>query len=75
MFGGDFVFSVTRDFVRDCPTPLLVLPGDDMYHPAAIAAEIAALAPDVEVLQDWKGPAHLDAAIARVTSFLERHTP
>jgi pimeloyl-ACP methyl ester carboxylesterase len=75
MFGGDFVFSVTREFVRRCPTPLLVLPGDDVYHPAAIAAEIAALAPDVEVLQDWKGPAHLDAAIARVTSFLERHTP
>jgi pimeloyl-ACP methyl ester carboxylesterase len=75
MFGGDFVFSVTRDFVRRCPTPLLVLPGDDVLHPAAIAAEIAALAPDVAVMQEWKGPAHRDAAIVRVTTFLERHTP
>jgi pimeloyl-ACP methyl ester carboxylesterase len=75
MFGGDFVFSVTRDFVRRCPTPLLVMPGDDAPHPAAIAEEIAALAPDVEVLQEWKGPAHRDAAITRVSQFLERHTP
>ena len=25
MFGGDFVFSVSRDFVRRCPTPLLLI--------------------------------------------------
>src|SRR5262249_47430388 len=27
MFGGDFVFSVSRDFVRTCRTPLLLQPG------------------------------------------------
>ncbi len=33
MFGGDFVFSVGRDFVHACTTPLLVLAGNDEFHP------------------------------------------
>src|ERR1051325_9404250 len=28
----DFVFTVTRDFVRNCPTPILVLPDDVPPH-------------------------------------------
>jgi hypothetical protein len=35
--GGDFVFSVGRDFVRACPIPLLVLAGNDEFHPRAVA--------------------------------------
>ena len=27
MFGGDFVFSVSREFVQQCRTPLLFMPG------------------------------------------------
>lgn len=75
MFGGDFVFSVTRDFVRRCATPLLVMPGDDPPHPQVIGEEIAALAPHCEVMRAWKGPQHLQEATARVTAFLARHTP
>jgi pimeloyl-ACP methyl ester carboxylesterase len=75
MFGGDFVFSVSREFVRRCKVPLLVMPGDDPPHPRVIGEEIAELAPDVEVLRQWKGPQHLQAAIERVTQFLDRHTP
>ena len=43
MFGSDFVFSVTRDFVRDCRTPLFLQPGTDKPHPAKTSEEIAAL--------------------------------
>ncbi|HZT50958.1 MAG TPA: alpha/beta fold hydrolase [Stellaceae bacterium] len=75
LFGGDFVFSVTRDFVRGCRIPMLVMPGDDAPHPAAVAHEVAKLAPVVEVMHPWKGPDHLRAAIQRVRDFLERHTP
>jgi hypothetical protein len=75
IFGGDFVFSVSREFVRRCKVPLLVMPGDDPPHPRVIGEEIAELAPDVEVLRQWKGPEHLPAAIERVTQFLDRHTP
>ena len=36
---ADFVFTVTRDFVRDCQTPILVLPDDVPAHPYAVAME------------------------------------
>jgi len=75
MFGGDFVFSVSREFVRQCKIPMLVMPGDDAPHPTVIGEEIAELAPNKEVLRQWKGPDHLQTAIDRVTQFLERHTP
>jgi pimeloyl-ACP methyl ester carboxylesterase len=42
---ADFVFTVTRDFVRKCQTPVLVLPDDIPAHPYAVAMEAAMLAP------------------------------
>jgi len=73
MFGGDFVFSVGRDFVRSCPVPLLILAGNDEFHPTAVAEEIADLAPDAELVYEWAGR-HADTA-DRVWQFLSRHTP
>jgi len=75
MFGGDFVFSVTRDFVKNCAAPLFLQPGTDKPHPPATSAEIAALAPNIEVQTDWRGPAYLEESIRRVRAFLERTTP
>ena len=76
MFGGEFVFSVSREFVRDCHTPLLLQPGSDTPHPAQTSAEIVGLAPaKLEVQKDWRGPAHLAESIRRVTDFLTRNTP
>ena len=75
MFGGDFVFSVSREFVQRCRTPLLLQPGSDTPHPAETSEEIARLAPDLEVQKDWRGPTHLAESIHRVTEFLTRHTP
>jgi pimeloyl-ACP methyl ester carboxylesterase len=75
MFGGDFVFSVSRDFVRRCPTPLLLQPGSDKPHPAETSAEIARLAPNLEIQKDWRAPTHLAESISRVGDFLGRHTP
>jgi pimeloyl-ACP methyl ester carboxylesterase len=75
MFGGDFVFSVTRDFVRNCATPLFLQPGTDKPHPPETSAEIAALAPDIEVQRDWRGPTYLEESIHRVRAFLDRTTP
>ena len=74
MFGGDFVFSVSREFVRLCTIPMLVMPGDDPPYPKVIGQEIAELAPNNEVLREWKGPDYLQSAIDRVTQFLDRHT-
>lgn len=74
MFGPDFVFSVTRDFVKNCRTPLLLQPGTDKPHPAHTSDEIAALAPNLEVQKDWRAPQFLQASIDRVRTFLEKHT-
>jgi hypothetical protein len=75
MFGGDFVFCVSRDFVRGCRTPLYLQPGTDTPHPAATSAELAALAPDIEVQTDWRGPTYLAESIRRIGEFLTQHTP
>ena len=74
MFGGDFVFSVSREFVRLCTIPMLAMPGDDPPHPRVIGEEIAELAPNNEVSREWKGSDYLQTAIDRVTQFLDRHT-
>jgi pimeloyl-ACP methyl ester carboxylesterase len=75
MFGPDFVFSVTRDFVKACKTPLFLQPGTDKPHPAPTSDEIIALAPNLEIQKDWRAPAHLQESIKLVHAFLARHTP
>ena len=75
MFGGEFVFSVSREFVRECRTPLYLQPGTDVPHPAKTSEEIAALAPNIEVQKDWRGPTHLEESIRRVGEFLARNSP
>jgi pimeloyl-ACP methyl ester carboxylesterase len=74
MFGGDFIFSVSRDFVRGCGIPALLMPGEDSVHPASVSADIAA-APGVEVLAPWKGVSLREAAMQRVRDFLVAHEP
>lgn len=73
MYDSDFVFSVTRDFVRSCKTPLLILAGSDLYHPTPIAQEIADLAPNAELVMKWKTPDATPAAVTRVRAFLKAH--
>ncbi len=75
MFGGDFVFSVSRDFVRNCRTPLLLQPGTDKAHPAKTSEEITALAPNLEIQKDWRAPAYLKESIKRVHAFLKKNVP
>ena len=54
---NDFVFSVTRDFVRQCMTPVLVMPDDTKPHPYAVAEETAMLAPNAQMtFFPWKEP-------------------
>jgi len=76
MFGStDFVFSVSRDFVKACKTPLFLQPGTDKPHPGKTSDEIAALAPNIEVQKDWRAPTFLKESIDRVRTFLTKHTP
>ena len=53
----DFVYSVSRDFVRACQTPMLVMPDDTPAHPYLVSRDIAALAPKAEVtVYPWRAP-------------------
>src|SRR3954454_24653443 len=71
----DFVFTVTRDFVRNCKTPVLILPDDIPAHPYAVAMEAAMLAPNAEVsMFPWKEPKErIPLAIRQIRSFLRAH--
>ena len=73
----DFVFTVTRDFVRSCQTPMLVLPDDVPAHPYAVAMEVASLAPKAEVsIYPWKEPEDLiPQTVRHVRDFLRAHRP
>ena len=73
----DFVYSVSRDFVRNCQTPMLVLPDDTAAHAYQTAVDVASLAPKAEVsVYPWKDPPELKArTINRVRTFLKAHQP
>ena len=73
----DFVFTVTRDFVRHCQTPVLILPDDIPAHPYAVAMEAAMLAPNAEVsMFPWKEPKErIPLAVRQIRSFLRAHRP
>jgi pimeloyl-ACP methyl ester carboxylesterase len=74
---ADFVYSVSRDFVRNCQTPMLVLPDDTDAHAYQTSVDIASLAPNADVsVYPWKDPPDLKArTIARARNFLKAHLP
>jgi pimeloyl-ACP methyl ester carboxylesterase len=71
----DFVFTVTRDFVKNCQTPVLVLPDDTAGHSLTVAIESAMLAPKGQLsMYPWKDtPAKIPLAVRHVHSFLMAH--
>ena len=74
---ADFVYTVTRDFVRNCKTPILVLPDDVPAHPYAVAMEVVRLAPNAQVsLYPWKDtPDKIPLAVRHIRVFLRAHRP
>ncbi|MDQ8034801.1 MAG: alpha/beta fold hydrolase [Bordetella sp.] len=73
MFGGDFIFSVTREQVARATTPLLVLQGHDAPHPAAISEEIVALARNATLVRQWDGPDNAGTYASLLTDFFNAH--
>jgi pimeloyl-ACP methyl ester carboxylesterase len=74
---ADFVFTVSRDFVRNCHTPVLILPDDVPAHPYAVAMETAHLAPNAQVsLYPWKAnPEQIRLALRHIGAFLKANRP
>jgi pimeloyl-ACP methyl ester carboxylesterase len=73
---ADFVFTVDRDFVRNCQTPILVLPDDIPAHPYATAMETALLAPNAQVsLYPWKeNNRKIELAVRHIRGFMNNNT-
>ena len=73
----DFVYSVSREFVRSCQTPLLVMPDDTPAHPYQTSVDIAALAPKAQsTVFPWREPKDLlEKTIDQVRAFLRSHQP
>ena len=71
----DFGYSVSRDFVKSCQIPMLVLPDDVFAHPLQVSIDIASLAPNAEItVFPWKEPTDLKArTINRARTFLKRY--
>jgi hypothetical protein len=60
--------------VKQCKTPVLILPDDIPAHPYKVAMEAAMLAPNAEVsMFPWKEPKErIPLAIRQIRSFLAR---
>jgi pimeloyl-ACP methyl ester carboxylesterase len=72
---ADFVFTVTRDFVRTIQTPLLIAPDDVPSHPYAVAMEVASLAPNAQTtIYPWKdSPDTIDQVVDHARRFIKAH--
>ncbi len=75
LFGSDFVFSVSRDFVATIRTPILLLDGNDRTHPKRVSAELAELLQDVERVERWRDARSAAAATERMRAFIHAHAP
>jgi pimeloyl-ACP methyl ester carboxylesterase len=74
---ADFVYSVSRDFVRSCQTPMLVMPDNTPSHSYEAAIEVIELAPKAEsTAYPWKEQEDVMAkTIIQVREFLQAHQP
>jgi hypothetical protein len=73
----DFLYCVPREFIKNCRTPILVLPDDTPSHPLQPSIDVASLAPIAEITVFlWREPPELKArTINRVRTFLKSQMP
>jgi pimeloyl-ACP methyl ester carboxylesterase len=66
--------SVEAEFVKECPAPLLILPGSDAFHPTPIAHRICQEAPNATCLDvDCRAPEKREDTKQRIREFLRIH--
>ena len=75
MYTNDFLYTVSREFVKSSQVPVIVFPGDDQAHPHELAVEIDKLSPHSEFVEPWRDGEALESAKRRVKEVLKGHTP
>jgi pimeloyl-ACP methyl ester carboxylesterase len=74
LFGNDnLMWTVPDSQLPTLDTSMLVLRGDDVYHPKEASEQLAAAAPNATLIEHWKDPADQPAARAAVDDFLAAH--
>lgn len=66
--------SVEESFIAACPAPLLIIPGNDPFHPTAIAERICREAPRARCLPvDCRAPENIEATKRELRAFFREH--
>jgi pimeloyl-ACP methyl ester carboxylesterase len=73
MWGGEFLLTASDDEVAAMLTPMLIFMGDDNYHPQWTSRRIAKLAPNAELVEQWKDPALISQVHDQIVGFLSSH--
>lgn len=70
MYDGPFMFNTTREQAANIETPVLLLKGNDLYHPESTSVELRDLLANCTFVDDWKEGDALAAATAQIHAFL-----
>jgi pimeloyl-ACP methyl ester carboxylesterase len=74
LFGTeDVLWSVPDAALEQVRTPVLILQGDDVYHPKLASQRLASLIPGAALIEHWKDPDNLPGAAAAINAFLADH--
>lgn len=69
------LFTASEDQLRELASPMLVLMGNDLYHPESSSRVLAANAPNATLVEQWKQGEHIEPAKQQALDFLATHTP
>jgi pimeloyl-ACP methyl ester carboxylesterase len=74
LFGADrLTWSVDDELLPTVTQPLLVLQGDDEFHPSSVSQKLAMQVPSASLVERWKDPVDAPAADAAIKEFLAAH--
>jgi hypothetical protein len=74
MYGGNkILFNVDESFLTTCVTPLMILLGNDLYHPQSTSLLLSEIAPNATLIKSWKDGSARDSAMQQCLQFLQLH--
>jgi|TARA_B110000438_G_scaffold234092_1_gene230390 pimeloyl-ACP methyl ester carboxylesterase len=75
MYGGDnFLFNVDENFVRSVQTPLLLLEGNDLYHPSVSSLAVNDLAQNTTLIRQWQRGTAMEEAAKQFENFCQKYS-
>ena len=75
MWDGEFVLTASPDDMTRVQTPMLVMMGDDLYHPQSTSRTLASSAPNAILVERWKDDDIVTETNLLIGSFLTEHSP